>query len=45
MGLALFLTFPANLFNSTFEENYSDIVAWWRKWDTSAHPGAGATGP
>ena len=30
--LALFLTFPANVFNSTFEENYVDIVAWWEKW-------------
>lgn len=32
LALALFITFPANLFNSTFEENYADIVAWWRKW-------------
>lgn len=32
LGLALFLTFPSNLFNSTFEENYADISAWWQKW-------------
>jgi hypothetical protein len=32
LGLALFLTFPSNLFNSTFQENYVDIVAWWEKW-------------
>ncbi|HTV11955.1 MAG TPA: FGLLP motif-containing membrane protein [Acidimicrobiales bacterium] len=32
IGLALFLTFPSNLFNSTFQENYADIVAWLRKW-------------
>jgi|GEM_PF-2827174 len=25
----LFITFPANLFNKTFEENYDVIVAWW----------------
>ncbi|HEY3924865.1 MAG TPA: FGLLP motif-containing membrane protein [Acidothermaceae bacterium] len=32
----LFITFPANLFNKTFEENYDVIVAWWeprlRRW-------------
>lgn len=32
LGLALFLTFPSNVFNSTFEENYADISAWWGKW-------------
>ncbi len=32
VGLLLFLTFPANLFNQTFVENYADISAWWRKW-------------
>lgn len=32
VGLALFITFPANLFNSTFSENYADIMAWWEKW-------------
>jgi hypothetical protein len=25
----LFITFPANLFNKTFEENYDVIAAWW----------------
>jgi hypothetical protein len=25
----LFITFPANLFNKTFEENYDVISAWW----------------
>jgi polyisoprenoid-binding protein YceI len=25
----LFITFPANLFNKTFEENYDVITAWW----------------
>ena len=32
VGAALFLTFPSNLFNQTFEENYADISAWWQKW-------------
>ena len=27
----LFITFPSQLFNSTFEENYEDIKAWWEK--------------
>ena len=27
----LFITFPSQLFNSTFEENYEDIKAWWKK--------------
>jgi hypothetical protein len=31
VAAALFITFPANLFNQTFEENYADIRAWWRK--------------
>lgn len=31
VGAALFITFPANLFNQTFEENYADIRAWWRR--------------
>lgn len=31
VGAALFITFPANLFNQTFEENYADISAWWRR--------------
>jgi hypothetical protein len=38
VGLALFLTFPANLFNSTFQENYADIVAWWEKWTSLLFP-------
>jgi len=31
VGAVLFITFPANLFNQTFEENYGDIRAWWRR--------------
>ena len=31
VGAVLFITFPANLFNQTFEENYADIRAWWRR--------------
>lgn len=31
VAAALFITFPANLFNQTFEENYADIRAWWRR--------------
>jgi hypothetical protein len=27
----LLITFPANLFNRTLEENYEDIVAFWRR--------------
>lgn len=38
LSLALFITFPGNLFNSTFEENYADIVAWWRKWSLRLFP-------
>jgi hypothetical protein len=38
VGLALFLTFPANLFNSTFQENYADMVAWWEKWTAIFFP-------
>ncbi|HET9058810.1 MAG TPA: FGLLP motif-containing membrane protein, partial [Acidimicrobiales bacterium] len=34
LAVALFITFPANVFNSTFEENYADITAWWEKWLT-----------
>ncbi len=30
-GMVLFLTFPANLFNSTLEENHTEIAAWWKK--------------
>lgn len=32
LALALFITFPGNLFNQTFEENYEDIASWWSKW-------------
>jgi hypothetical protein len=39
IGLALFLTFPSNLFNSTFEENYADIRAWWERWLDRLVPG------
>ena len=28
-GGALLITFPANLFNLTFQENYATIRAWW----------------
>lgn len=38
VGLALFLTFPANMFNSTFEENYADIAAWGQKWAALLFP-------
>jgi hypothetical protein len=38
VGAALFITFPANLFNSTFQENYADISAWWAKWWGRALP-------
>ncbi|MBV9292015.1 MAG: hypothetical protein JO222_06160, partial [Frankiales bacterium] len=31
LGVMLFITFPANLFNKTFEENYDDIAAFWRR--------------
>lgn len=31
VAAALFITFPANLFNQTFEENYADIRVWWRR--------------
>jgi hypothetical protein len=27
----VFITFPSQLFNSTFEENYEEIRAWWQK--------------
>ncbi|MFZ0667034.1 MAG: FGLLP motif-containing membrane protein [Acidimicrobiales bacterium] len=29
-GAILFLTFPAQMFNSTLDENYEEIVAMWR---------------
>ena len=32
LGLFQFILFPAEFFNSTFEENYADIAAWWEKW-------------
>ncbi len=38
LGMALFLTFPSNLFNSTFEENYDYIVGTWRKWLSAIFP-------
>lgn len=28
-GAVLFLTFPSNMFNLTFQENYAEIRAWW----------------
>jgi hypothetical protein len=27
----LFITFPSQLFNHTFDENYADISAWWAR--------------
>ena len=29
---ALFITFPADIFNNTFAENYGQISAFWTKW-------------
>jgi hypothetical protein len=31
MGAILFITFPSNLFNLTFRENYAEIREWWRR--------------
>lgn len=31
LGAILFITFPAQLFNLTFQENYADIREWWRR--------------
>jgi hypothetical protein len=31
VGALLFITFPSQLFNSTFEENYEDIRTWWER--------------
>lgn len=31
VGGVLLLTFPAELFNSTLEENYDEIRAWWER--------------
>ncbi len=28
-GVVLFITFPSQLFNHTFDENYAEIRAWW----------------
>lgn len=30
-GAALFITFPSQLFNLTFQENYAEILAWGRR--------------
>jgi hypothetical protein len=30
-ALALFITFPAQLFNHTFDENYAEIREWWKR--------------
>ncbi len=30
-ALALFIVFPAQLFNHTFDENYAEIRAWWAR--------------
>lgn len=38
VGVVLFITFPANLFNQTFSENYDEIVGWWRKLSLAAFP-------
>lgn len=37
---ALFLTFPADIFNDTFAENYAQISAWWAKWANLVLPPA-----
>ncbi|HUY72660.1 MAG TPA: hypothetical protein VMV08_10485 [Gaiellaceae bacterium] len=29
--LVLFITFPAQLFNHTFDENYAEIREWWKR--------------
>ena len=31
IGAILFLTFPSQLFNLTFQENYDEIKEWWRR--------------
>jgi DNA-binding beta-propeller fold protein YncE len=31
VGGTLFITFPAQLFNLTFQENYRTIAAWWER--------------
>jgi hypothetical protein len=31
LGFLLFITFPAALFNKTFEENYATIREWWAR--------------
>jgi hypothetical protein len=31
LAAMLFITFPANLFNKTFQENYDDIASFWRR--------------
>lgn len=38
LGVALFITFPANVFNETFEQNYGDIAAWWSRWAVLLFP-------
>jgi hypothetical protein len=30
-AIAMVLTFPSQLFNETFRENYAEIVGWWRR--------------
>ncbi len=30
-GLGIFLVFPSQLFNSTYQENYADISEWWKR--------------
>jgi hypothetical protein len=39
IAFLLFITFPANLFNQTFEENYDTIVGAWRSWLARVLPG------
>jgi streptogramin lyase len=31
IGAILFITFPSQLFNLTFQENYGEIREWWRR--------------
>ncbi len=30
-AIAMILTFPSQLFNETLQENYAEIVGWWRR--------------
>jgi hypothetical protein len=32
VAAALLVTYPADIFNNTLQENYDDIAAWWLRW-------------